>query len=146
MFSNFIKIVSYPFTIRLYSNTKKIIKKKAGSLQSPPPPAKKKYKKKKIPKALKQQVWLNRFGKRFERTCYVSWCNNTINCFTFDCGHNIPESKGGKTAICNLIPICRNCNLGMGNQYTIDEWNQKYEAKYFKTQITTLWLRSWFWW
>ena len=45
-----------------------------------------------------------------------------------DCGHNIPESKGGPTNVENLIPICRNCNVGMGNRFTIDEWQQKYET------------------
>ena len=110
------------------------IKKKSKKNQ------KKKYKKKKIPKALKQQVWLETYGKRFECSCYISWCNNQINCFTFDCGHDIPESKGGKTEISNLKPICRNCNLGMGNQYTIKEWNHKFKGKK-KSLINWHWIR-----
>ena len=88
----------------------------------------KKYKKKKIPKALREQVWINKMGKTFTGTCSISWCENDISCFNFDCGHNIPESKGGPTNIENLIPICRNCNIGMGNRYTIDEWEKKYEV------------------
>ena len=66
-------------------------------------------------------------GKNFTGTCSISWCENDMSCFNFDCGHNIPESKGGPTNIENLIPICRNCNVGMGNRFTIDEWEKKYE-------------------
>jgi hypothetical protein len=86
-----------------------------------------KYVKEKIPKALREQVWINKMGKTFHGICSISWCSNDMTCFNFDCGHNIPESKGGKTDIENLIPICRNCNTGMGNKYTIDEWNKKYK-------------------
>ena len=118
-FRNLYKNLTYPFrknNPKGYSYSTKIKKSK-------------KYKKQKIPKALKQQVWLNTYGKKFESKCYIVWCNNDINCFTFDCGHNIPESKGGKLEISNLKPLCRNCNLGMGNQYTIDEWNHKFKEK-----------------
>ena len=87
-----------------------------------------KYKKKKIPKALREQVWINKMGKRFSGTCCISWCENDMSCFNFDCGHNIPESKGGPTNVENLIPICRNCNVGMGNRFTIEEWEKKYES------------------
>lgn len=86
-----------------------------------------KYIKKNIPKALREQVWIKYNGKRFNKKCYVKWCKNDINCFNFDCGHDVPESKGGKTVIENLKPICRNCNLSMGNSLTIKEWNIKYQ-------------------
>ena len=86
-----------------------------------------KYKKKKIPKALREQVWIKYNGCYFNKKCYVKWCKNKINCFNYDCGHDIPESKGGKTVIENLKPICRNCNLSMGNSLTIKEWNDKYQ-------------------
>lgn len=76
----------------------------------------------KIPKALREQVWITHLGKKFESKCYVSWCKNTITVFDFQSGHNIPESKGGKTDISNLYPICARCNLSMGDTYTIDEW------------------------
>lgn len=76
----------------------------------------------KIPKALREQVWISHIGKKFESKCYVSWCKNRITVFDFQSGHNVPESKGGVTDISNLLPICARCNLSMGDNYTIDEW------------------------
>lgn len=84
----------------------------------------------KIPRALREQVWLVHVGPKFQYKCRVSWCTNTMNVFDFQCGHNIPESKGGKTDVHNLIPICSRCNLSMGNQFTIDEWNKKFASRY----------------
>ena len=86
--------------------------------------ATKKYRKKKIPKALREQTWIATKGRYFSETCSISWCSNEMNCFNFDCGHNIPESQGGTLAINNLFPICARCNLSMSNNYTIMEWNQ----------------------
>ena len=84
------------------------------------------YKKAKIPKALAEQVWISRMGHRFEGKCRVSWCRNKISVFDYECGHNIPECKGGKTTLDNLVPICARCNRSMGSQYTIDEWTAKF--------------------
>ena len=78
--------------------------------------------KKKIPKSLKEQIWITNFGKTFEHKCYVTWCTNNINVFDFDSGHNIPESKGGATSLHNLKPICSRCNKSMSSQYSIDEF------------------------
>ena len=83
---------------------------------------KKTYKKQKIPKAVREQVWVFYFGKSFNHKCFVSWCNNTIDVFNFHVGHNKPESKGGKLTIENLRPICSRCNHSMSNNYTIQEW------------------------
>ena len=91
------------------------------------------YRKTKIPKALREQVWLKSMGERFDGKCKVVWCKNRINVFDFQCGHNVPESKGGKTTLDNLFPICGRCNVSMGSQYTIDEWNTKFASS-----------RSWF--
>ena len=85
--------------------------------------------KKNIPSALRQQVWITKVGKKFETKCKVTWCKNRISVFDFHCGHNIPESKGGSTTLDNLIPICANCNLSMGNNCTIYDWNKKYAKK-----------------
>ena len=90
-------------------------------------------KKDSIPRAVREQVWLVHVGEKFQIPCKVRWCTNTINVFDFHCGHNIPESKGGKTTVENLIPICSRCNLSMGNQYTIDEWNAKFEGTRVRT-------------
>jgi 5-methylcytosine-specific restriction endonuclease McrA len=75
-----------------------------------------------IPKALKQQVWNRYNGEVYKTQCYIKWCSNTITVFNFECGHNIPFSKGGSTTLENLRPICGNCNKSMNNNYTIDEW------------------------
>ena len=77
-----------------------------------------------IPKALREQVWIKYFGKKYKHKCYIFWCKNDISVFDFQVGHNIPESKGGETVLENLRPICSRCNLSMSNTYTIDEWNK----------------------
>jgi 5-methylcytosine-specific restriction endonuclease McrA len=78
----------------------------------------------KIPRALREQVWLMSVGPKYETKCNVHWCTNRINVFDFHVGHNIPESKGGTLDIKNLQPICSRCNLSMGNQYSIEQWNK----------------------
>ena len=78
----------------------------------------------KIPKALREQVWVHYIGKKYESKCYIHWCSNTINVFDYQVGHNIPESKGGSILLENLRPLCSRCNLSMGNTYTIDEWQE----------------------
>ena len=80
--------------------------------------------KKVIPKALREQVWINYFGQRFKHKCFINWCSNTITVFDFECGHNIAESKGGETTIQNLRPICSRCNKSMSNKHSIDEWKR----------------------
>ena len=77
-----------------------------------------------IPKALREQIWLSYIGRHFSRKCTIGWCKNKINVFDFHVGHNIPESKGGATVLENLRPICSRCNLSMSNNYSIDEWNK----------------------
>lgn len=81
--------------------------------------------KKKVPLALREQVWLIYCGDtRFKHKCFVKWCENIITPFTFEVGHNIPESKGGTLDIDNLLPICSKCNKSMGSTYTIDEFSE----------------------
>ncbi len=82
-----------------------------------------KYKKRKIPAAIREAVWIKHCGRAFEHKCVTTWCQNTITAFDFQCGHNIPESKGGTLALTNLYPLCARCNVSMGDRYTIDEWN-----------------------
>jgi hypothetical protein len=83
----------------------------------------------KIPKALREQIWLKYVGKKYESKCCTTWCINNISVFDFQCGHNIPESRGGPTTIDNLVPICARCNLSMGSQYTFDEWCSKFSPQ-----------------
>lgn len=92
-------------------------KRKRSSSRSP-----KKYEKKTIPKAVREQVWIQNFGKCFEHKCYVKWCKNKINVFNYQVGHDKPESKGGTLDLKNLKPICSRCNSSMSNNYTIKEW------------------------
>tara|TARA_B100000513_G_C11862434_1_gene173231 strand:- start:56 stop:385 length:330 start_codon:yes stop_codon:yes gene_type:complete len=87
------------------------------------------YTKKSIPKALREQVWVHYFGKKYEHSCYIPWCQNNITVFDFHVGHNIPESKGGTLSLDNLRPICSRCNHSMGAQYTITEWMELHHNK-----------------
>ena len=89
------------------------------------------YVKKAIPKALRQQVWIKNIGEKFSGRCVTSWCENKITVFNFETGHNIPESKGGRTDIDNLFPICSQCNKSMGNNYTISDWQKFGKPKRF---------------
>ncbi len=81
------------------------------------------YRKKTIPKAVREQLWIRDMGKNFQGKCKTSWCQTVITLFDFQCGHNIPESKGGETTLENLVPICSLCNTSMGNKYTFTEWS-----------------------
>ena len=83
---------------------------------------KQKHRKQKIPIALRQACWVRQFGETYRHKCFVDWCHRKITCFDFEVGHNLPESKGGTLDLDNLRPICRQCNIGMGNMYTIDQW------------------------
>ena len=79
-------------------------------------------KKEQIPKRIREMVWNTYNDEKYSSKCYVFWCNNIINVFNYQVGHDIPESKGGTLDLSNLKPICGNCNLSMGNKYTITEW------------------------
>ena len=82
-----------------------------------------------IPKAVREQCWLNIFGKKYESKCYVSWCTNVINVFDFHVGHDVPESEGGTLDINNIKPICARCNLSMSDNYTIKQWTELSKEK-----------------
>lgn len=95
--------------------------------------------KKKIPKKVKQELWKRHYGEVWWGKCTVSWCTTIFPVLSSEwhAGHNIPESKGGTTAINNLRPICASCNLGMGSDLTIDEWDLKYAVN------TLIDIRNW---
>ena len=82
-------------------------------------PTKKPHKKATIPKAIREQVWLQSFGKVYEHKCKISWCKNIITVFDYHVGHDQPESKGGTLDVTNLKPICARCNTSMSDNYTI---------------------------
>jgi hypothetical protein len=83
-----------------------------------------------IPRALKNAVWVHYIGKKFEAKCRVAWCTTVVTPFTFETGHNVPESKGGATNVANLRPICSQCNKSMGNTYTIDEFSARFASQH----------------
>lgn len=83
-------------------------------------------KKQTIPKSLRANVWVHYNGKKFNSKCYIDWCKTIITPFDFEVGHDIPESKGGKTCLANLRPICVSCNRSMSNIYTITEYCEKF--------------------
>ena len=76
----------------------------------------------------KNKYGSNIIKKKFQVKCPIQWCKNKINCFNHHVGHVIPESKGGPTTIENLKPICAKCNLSMSNNYTIDEFSEKFAS------------------
>jgi 5-methylcytosine-specific restriction endonuclease McrA len=98
-------------------------------------------KKKVISKKLREEVWLKHFGKIFSSKCPIEWCTRVISVFSFEVGHNIPESKGGRTTIDNLIPICGDCNRSMGDRFTIDEFSKQFASAVSTTVPKTLFQR-----
>jgi 5-methylcytosine-specific restriction endonuclease McrA len=65
---------------------------------------------------MKKLVWNKNNGEDIGKAkCYC--CKSTdITQTSFHCGHVIAESKGGKTIVSNLKPICQNCNSSMGTK------------------------------
>jgi hypothetical protein len=97
--------------------------------------------KKKIPKAVREQLWLRDMGKFFQGKCKTAWCKNTVTLFDYQCGHNIPESKGGPTTLDNLVVICSRCNTSMGNTYTFSEWSQSHTQGKNTSSSISFWNR-----
>jgi len=75
----------------------------------------KKYRKTPISLALKKLVWDEHIGLDIGRTKCVCCKTSEIIQISFHAGHIIAESKGGKTNVSNLKPICQNCNCSMGS-------------------------------
>ena len=68
-----------------------------------------------ISKRLKTMVWNYRIGSYIGLTLCPCCNDNHISQSEFDCGHIKAESKNGSLKLNNLLPICRQCNLSMGN-------------------------------
>jgi len=71
--------------------------------------------------------WIRYFGKEEQGLCpcCVGVRNITIHKSWFIDGHNIPHSKGGTEDLENLVPICKLCNDGMSDKYTIAEYRER---------------------
>jgi 5-methylcytosine-specific restriction endonuclease McrA len=73
-----------------------------------------------INKALRRKVWSSYIGNLtlengevlFNGKCYC--CKELVSYDDFECGHVEPVTRGGKTELENLRPICRSCNRDMG--------------------------------
>ena len=85
----------------------------------------KKYKKTPISLALKKLVWDEHIGLDIGRTKCVCCKTSEIIQISFHAGHIIAESKGGKTDVSNLKPICQNCNCSMGS-INMDEFEKSF--------------------
>jgi len=74
------------------------------------------YKKKNIPKVLRDDVWSKYVGDFIGKTKCLCCGIRYIKMNDFHCGHVVAESKGGKTNLNNLRPICAKCNLSMSTR------------------------------
>jgi 5-methylcytosine-specific restriction endonuclease McrA len=97
-------------------------------------------KKVKIPKALREQVWLKYNGRKYDAKCFIKWCKNNITVYDYEVGHNIPHSKGGKDTIDNLFAICSRCNKSMSDNYTIDEFSKTFLSSEKKKYWWKFWV------
>ena len=73
---------------------------------------------------LRFKVWEKEYGNSLHGKCPLPNCSIILfkhHNPSFQCGHIIPTSRGGKKTLENLRPICENCNSKMGF-YTWDEY------------------------
>ena len=69
-----------------------------------------------LPRALREQVWLETCGARFSAQCAVPWCSNRMTCFDFHVAHRQARARGGSDSLENLVAMCARCNLSMGTE------------------------------
>lgn len=81
---------------------------------------KEKDKRPRISKALRNDVWIKYFGRSIAEAKCPAKCGSWIHISNFECGHIIAHSRGGKTSINNLIPICSACNRNMQSENYFD--------------------------
>jgi hypothetical protein len=74
-------------------------------------------KKKKISSTIKKLVWNIHIGEDIGKSKCTCCKSTDITQMSFHCGHIVAESKGGKTIVSNLTPICQNCNSSMGTKH-----------------------------
>jgi len=118
-----------PETRSQKGRARSISPKSKDNMTSLIPPTETPYQKANIPRALREQVWIQHTGKIFHSKCPTRWCQNWITVFDFQVGHNVPESKGGSTTIDNLVPLCSRCNQSMSNNYTFDDWSKTFGSR-----------------
>lgn len=74
----------------------------------------------------RSEIWIIYFPNSLTGICPC--CKDVYDReIRFNChelGHNKPHSKGGSSEFNNLIPICKECNDGMDNKYTIVEYRK----------------------
>src|SRR5690606_26944728 len=76
----------------------------------------KKLKRKAIPKTVKSKVWNTYIGNEKGISKCMCCQSHEISQMNFEAGHVIADSKGGKSTVKNLRPICSLCNKSMGNK------------------------------
>lgn len=92
-------------------------------------------KRKSIPKAIKNILGINNFGKdKSLGKCYV--CEKEIHITEFEAGHILAVSKGGSNDISNLKPVCTTCNKSAGTD-NLDDFKKSYLGfkKIFSTEL-----------
>lgn len=87
------------------------------STAAEPPP---RPKPKKISYNKRMIVWEIYNGRVWSAKCYTPVCPTIITVRNFDVGHDVPSSLGGSLDVNNLRPICRACNVDMGNRFCIE--------------------------
>ncbi len=63
-----------------------------------------------VPKSVANQVWLSHNGKTFSAPCKC--CTTDITVFDYFVARVIPQPKGTKDEIINLLPVCKQCFTG----------------------------------
>lgn len=106
----------------------KNIKVNSPKLKNNKSPRNKKRKKKSIPKSKKNIVWNKYIGK--EHGVALCFCcrNKEIEKDDFQAGHILAEANGGTIDIDNLVPICSQCNQGMGTMH-MREYIEKFHSE-----------------
>ena len=79
-----------------------------------------------IKKVLRKRVWT----KCVDGKCEV--CKDEITEKEFEAGHIVARALGGKTELTNLIPICFECNRGMGTRHAREYQKDVHPEKYAK--------------
>lgn len=81
-----------------------------------------------IPRSIRGQLWETYFILYREKCLCCGITDITSN--DYEIGHVIAESKGGCYDISNLRPICKGCNLHMGNHSMKDYVKDHYPKRY----------------